>query len=130
MRRSRRPGPSSETFTAQRRSAGSETFTAQRRSAGSETRPTQLRNVVGCGLLLALAGCAHRAPLDEPSEPPEGPTELPKHSKGKGPMEIIPARPLHRHKPMQTVILADSSKPIVSLRMVFTSGSIAATTAQ
>src|SRR5262249_23886953 len=112
MRRSPRPGPSSETFTA------------QRRSAGSETRHAQLRSAVGWGLLVALAGCAHRAPLDEPSEPPEGPTELAKHSKGKGPMEIIPARPLHRPKPMQTVILADSSKPIVSFRLVFQSGSI------
>src|SRR5260370_28496541 len=85
----------------------------------------QERYAVGCGLLLALAGCAHRAPLDEPSEPPEGPTELAKHSEGKGQMEVISARPLHRPKPMQTVVLPDSTETIVSFRLVFQAGSIA-----
>jgi len=84
----------------------------------------ETRCAIGWGLLFALAGCAHRAPLDEPSEPPEGPTELAKHSQGKGQMEIIPARPLHRPKPMQTVVLPDATKPIVSFRLVFKSGSI------
>src|SRR5712692_925550 len=85
---------------------------------------THFSSTLSCGLLLAAAGCAHHAVRDEPSEPPEpSPSETTTQSE-RGGAEVVPARPLSRPRPMQTVIQADPTKPIVSFRLVFKAGSI------
>ncbi|WP_223646815.1 pitrilysin family protein [Corallococcus sp. EGB] len=70
---------------------------------------------------LSLAGCAS-APKPAPEAPPPPPPEKP------APLEAepgaVPAVPLKQPQPMQLVVQARPDTPIVSLRLVFHTGSI------
>lgn len=87
------------------------------------TPPRRGLAAVSFGLALALAGCAGHAVRDEPSEP-ESPDVSTAPMRRLGNAETLPARPTARSKPMETVVLADPEKPIVSFRLQFRAGSI------
>ena len=63
---------------------------------------------------LSLAACAHKPPHGEPPPPPPPPTEP----------GDVPAVPLNEPPPMHLVVQARADTPIVSLRLVFHTGSI------
>ncbi|WP_404370395.1 M16 family metallopeptidase [Corallococcus coralloides] len=67
---------------------------------------------------LSLAGCTH-APKPPPEEPPPAPAPTPPPEQGS-----VPAVPLKQPQPMQLVVQARADTPIVSLRLVFHTGSI------
>ncbi|MBX5482044.1 MAG: insulinase family protein [Myxococcaceae bacterium] len=84
---------------------------------------------LGALAAVALAGCAtaQRAekPADEtaptPATTPPEPLTQPKSA--PEPAELM-VRPLQPFQPMQTVVLADPQKPIVTFRLVFKAGSV------
>ncbi|MHA7632995.1 M16 family metallopeptidase [Corallococcus sp. M7] len=66
---------------------------------------------------LSLAACAHHKP---PEEPPPAPTPTPPPPEPGS----VPAVPLNEPPPMHLVVQARGDTPIVSLRLVFHTGSI------